>query len=70
MPLEELTDTAAETVRGLHDGIRVRGAIDSRFRPVRLHVEHDRAVVYFRWARNPNTFALTLRPPLPLSPAP
>lgn len=63
LSLDELTDTAAETVRALRDGIRVRGAIDKQFRPVRLHVEHDRVMVYFRWARNPNIFALAMRPP-------
>lgn len=63
VPVDQLTDTAAETVRALRNGIRTRGSIDKQFRPVRLHVEHDRAVVYFRWARNPNTFALTMHPP-------
>ncbi|MDV6296553.1 hypothetical protein [Rhodococcus aetherivorans] len=63
LSLDELTDTAAATVRALRDGIRVRGAIDKQFRPVRLHVEHDRVVVHFRWARNPNIFALAMRPP-------
>ncbi|WP_240959958.1 hypothetical protein [Rhodococcus sp. HNM0563] len=63
LPLGELTDTAAATVRALRDGIRVRGTITKQFRPVRLHVERDRAVVHFRWARNLNTFALDMRPP-------
>ncbi|WP_277371969.1 hypothetical protein [Rhodococcus rhodochrous] len=63
VPLDRLTDTAAETVRALRNGIRVRGRIATQFRPVRLHVEPDHVVVYFKWARNPNTFAVTMHPP-------
>ncbi len=63
MPVDRLTDTAAETVRALRNGIRVRGRIAKQFRPIRLHVELDHVVVYFKWARNPNTFAVTMHPP-------
>ncbi|WP_026061295.1 hypothetical protein [Rhodococcus rhodochrous] len=63
VPVDRLTDTVAETVRALRNGIRVRGRIATQFRPIRLHVELDHVVVYFKWARNPNTFAVTMHPP-------
>ncbi|WP_235174562.1 hypothetical protein [Tomitella biformata] len=63
LPLDGLTDTSAATARQLRDAVRVRGAVDSKFRPIRVHLERATAVVHFRWARNPNTFAVTLRLP-------
>lgn len=60
---ENLPTPAAATARNLIRRVRVRGRVDSRFRPIRVHVEQDRARVYFRWAKNPNTFAMTLRLP-------
>lgn len=58
-----LPTLAAATARSLIRSVRVRGRVDSKFRPIRVHVEQDRARVYFRWAKNPNTFAMTLRLP-------
>ncbi|MBB3037005.1 hypothetical protein [Hoyosella altamirensis] len=64
--LEALTETARETLRHLRNKVRVRGVVDSAFRPVRIHVEDHSIVVYFHWAKNPNTFALSV--PMPQSP--
>lgn len=58
-----LPPASATTVRKLIRRVRVRGRVDSKFRPIRVHVEQGRACVYFRWAKNPNTFAMTLRLP-------
>lgn len=59
----ELTVTAGEAARRLMRSVRIRGVIDSKFRPTRVHIEDDAARVYFQWAKNPNTFALSLRLP-------
>lgn len=58
-----LPTPAATTARNLIRRVRVRGRVDTKFRPIRVHVEQDQARVYFRWAKNPNTFAMTLRLP-------
>ncbi|MGV8871760.1 MAG: hypothetical protein ACOH2Q_04485 [Rhodococcus sp. (in: high G+C Gram-positive bacteria)] len=61
--IDGLSKTAAATARRLMQSVRIRGRIDTEFRPVRVHVTQDQACVYFRWAKNPNTFAMTLRFP-------
>ncbi|MDV6260179.1 hypothetical protein [Rhodococcoides yunnanense] len=60
---ESLPTAAAATAQSLIRRVRVRGRVASRFRPTRVHVEQDQVCVYFRWAKNPNTFAMTLRLP-------
>ncbi|OZE84013.1 hypothetical protein CH305_06095 [Rhodococcus sp. 15-649-2-2] len=60
---ETLPTPAAATARSLIRRVRVRGRVSSRFRPTRVHVELDQVRVYFRWAKNPNLFAMTLRLP-------
>ncbi|MDI9894093.1 hypothetical protein QM797_05085 [Rhodococcus sp. IEGM 1381] len=61
---ESLPPPAAATARSLIRRVRVRGRVASRFRPIRVHVEQDQVCVYFRWAENPTTFAMTLQLPL------
>ncbi|CCQ13765.1 putative uncharacterized protein [Rhodococcus sp. AW25M09] len=61
--VDGLPKTAASTARSLTRSVRVRGRVDTKFRPIRVHIEQDQARVYFHWAMNPNTFALTLRFP-------
>ncbi|KZF07310.1 MULTISPECIES: hypothetical protein [unclassified Rhodococcus (in: high G+C Gram-positive bacteria)] len=58
-----LPTPASTTAQNLIRRVRVRGRVDTKFRPIRVHVEQDQARVYFRWAKNPNTFAITLRLP-------
>lgn len=59
----ELTTAAGEAARHLMRTVRVRGVVDSRFRPTRVHIEDSTARVYFMWAKNLNTFAMSLRLP-------
>lgn len=59
----DLTASAEETTRHLMRRVRTRGVIDSKFRTTRVHIENDTARVYFLWAKNPNTFALSLQLP-------
>lgn len=59
----ELTVSAGEAARHLMRRVRLRGVIDSKFRTTCVHIENDTVRVYFLWAKNPNTFALSLRLP-------
>ncbi|WP_328812422.1 hypothetical protein [Rhodococcus sp. NBC_00297] len=59
----QLTPMAGDTARRLIRGVRMRGAIDTRFRPTRVHVDPTLLWVYFRWDGDPETYALTLCPP-------
>ncbi|TFI44813.1 hypothetical protein E4P29_03370 [Rhodococcus sp. 1R11] len=59
----DLTASAGDAARHLMRRVRLRGVIDSKFRATRVHIENDTARVYFLWAKNPNTFALSLRLP-------
>ncbi|RVW06892.1 hypothetical protein EGT67_24265 [Prescottella agglutinans] len=59
-----LGDVARETFARACRAFRMRGAVTSRFRPVRLDLDGDRVRVYFHWAENPNVFAMTFRLPM------
>lgn len=59
----ELTASAEETARRVIHLVRVRGVIDSKFRPTRVHIENSTARVYFMWSKNPNTFAMPVHLP-------
>lgn len=56
----ELTASAGETARCVMRLVRVRGVIDSKFRPTRVHIESSTARVYFMWSKNPNMFAMSV----------
>lgn len=60
---EELAPLAGETAQRLIRGVRIRGAVDTRFRPLRVHVDATVLWVYFQWEGDAETYALTVRPP-------
>ncbi|MFE7417925.1 hypothetical protein [Rhodococcus sp. NPDC057529] len=62
-PPEALSDVARETFTRACRSLRIRGAVSSRFRTVRIELDGDLVRVYFRWAMNPNLFAMTFRLP-------
>ncbi|MBY6540281.1 hypothetical protein HQ325_16525 [Rhodococcus sp. BP-349] len=59
----ELVPLANATAHHLIRGVRIRGAIDTHFVPLRVHIDPTLLWVYFRWEGDPETYVLTLRPP-------
>lgn len=58
-----LAPLAGDTARRSIRGVRVRGTVDTCFRPTRMHVDSALLQVYFHCDGDPETYALTLRPP-------
>ena len=63
-PPGALSEVAQETFTEACRALRIRGAVTSRFRPVRIELDDGHVRVYFRWAQNPNLFAMTFRLPV------
>lgn len=58
-----LTPLAGDTATRLIRSVRTRGAIDTRVRPLRAHIGTTVLCVFFLWEGDPETYAVTLRPP-------
>ncbi|MFE5701651.1 hypothetical protein [Rhodococcus koreensis] len=62
-PPDALSDVARETFTRACRSLRIRGAVTSHFRTVRIELDGDLVRVYFQWTKNPNLFAMTFRLP-------
>lgn len=62
-PLETLTPTAQQAVEAARRLFRQRGAVNTHFQPTRLVVDGATLHVHFRWKKNPNVFATSIRIP-------
>lgn len=58
-----LTPLAGDTATRLIRSVRTRGALDTPLRPLRVHIGTTVLWVYFQWEGDPETYAVTLRPP-------